>query len=1540
MKHFFLKSAAPRSGFLLFLLACLLHLSAAAEKNPSVVSDLLNRIGGSGTADRFVTEVDNSLAGDDGKDVFVLSYENGKPYIKGSSVLAVTTGINWYLNHTAHVNLTWNNLTTDLTSVSLPAPAEDGEKHTCSVDYRYYLNYCTFSYSMSTWTWERWEKEIDWMALHGINMPLQIVGLDAVWKDLLTQDLGYTSDEANNFIAGPCFQAWWGMNNLEGWGGPNPDWWYTRQKTLAGKILTRERALGMEPVLPGYSGMVPSDITSKKGYAANNQGNWCYFTRPYILDPNSTAFSEVAALYYKRLADVMGTSAYYSMDPFHEGANTDGIDVPTAYTKISEAMTAANSTAKWVIQFWQWSSEQYNVVSKVDQDKLIVLDLFSDAHTHFGEYNGRDAIYCALPNFGGRTGLFGRLTKIMTDFYTQKNSYSNVKGVGATPEAIEQVPVLYDALFELPWRASAPDVKEWLADYATARYGAVNANAQTAWEKVRNSALNCQTSLQGPQEAVVCARPALTVNMVSSWGGTEIFYNAHDVADAARLLLDEKSTLSGDNYDYDLTDFSRQALTDYAYYLLQGINSAATSGDQTAYATRRDAYLQLMLDLDDLLNTNSNFMLGRWTGMARAIATEGGGSATDADWLEYNNARTLISTWGNRDASESGGLRDYSYREWGGMMKDYYYPRWKAFFDNRDNGATLPDWYDNDHAWAVNSSLSYSSTPTGKTAEVAEQLFTKYFLPVTDPDGDSFQLYRHIATDSTSVWKYSALRGEKFTLSATLPDGVTATTGIDFNNDGVISEDEQADGLSITVPTAATIGSVKAKVEFSDGTSLCFKVALRDDVTTARTVTVTTADEAQGTAAIKGSTESSVTTTDDVTVQATAKAGYDFYRWTDADGNAVSTDNPYTYMGAAATTLTANFSVNKWGSPAEDLTDLGTVSSYGQYITSLTASNNGGDEVSLYSVSECPSTFVQTTSVATAAKGSEVKLHWVSAGGLNYCHLSAYADFNSDGDFDDDGELVAVVGEAQTSANSQLNDYTLSVLLPYDAAEGLTHIRLRFDGAWTDSQWDSSTKAMSADATATRFVYDVPVEVTAYSPTACTVTVKSNNESYGTVDANGQSNPYTYAVGEDVVLRAYPADGYVVSDWTDQHGRSVPASYRDGNFLRFKAPESGTYTCVFRLDAEIPEDEYVKTASALTETGYYRIETADESAWYKYISSESIGVESDGRLTANSSDDERSILRTGTDGKLVPELWKLTASGSGYTIANANTGCSMGQISSGTASSVQMCAITTDSQWFGVYTVADTETEGVFNITCSDHYLNAYEGGEASKLGSWDSDGTTGVHNCWKIQEVKHIPVTISATTGWASVCLPFPVYLPKSQLANFKVYYADNVETSRLLLHEITDGNIPANTGVLICYEGGKTSGDYTAYLVIDPTSSSTLSGNKLQGATAQRNGFAGGANYFLALNSVGKAAFLQSGDDFTHVPCNKAYLSAGDVPTTDAATTSQTLDFAFSSTGISAAILGDGASHRYYDTAGRRVLYPASGVFVREDGQRVFLR
>ncbi len=714
--------------FLYLICLFLLTFDVKAEViNPEAVTDFLNRILGQQTTDNgqqlIVTILDENLAQQ--PDTFIITSKDGKPCIKGNSISAITTGINWYLNHYANINISWSQLTIDnIEDYDFPLPEKE-ERRECSADYRYYLNYCTFSYSMSTWTWERWEKEIDWMALHGINMPLQIVGLDVVWKKLLTEYYNYTSEEANAFIAGPSFQAWWGMNNLEGWGGPNPDWWYKRQASLAKKICDRMRELGMQPVLPGFSGMVPSDFTEKTGISANSQGYWCGFTRPHILNPNSDDFKTMAANYYKVLAEVMGTSKYYSMDPFHEGANTSDIDVASAYKAIADAMFAANDDIdeKWVIQYWQWNSEQYYVLDQVNKSDLIILDLFSTAHTHFHEYKDHEAVYCMLPNFGGRSGFMGRFNGVIEGYFENKDSYPNIKGIGATPEAIGSVPVLYDILFELPWHEKKPDAEEWMRNYTISRYGVENEYAQQAWELLRNSALDCKTSLQGPHEAVVCARPSLTVDKVSSWGGTEIFYNPNDVREAARLLL--KADLSGENYNFDLIEISRQALMDYAYNLLKDIKKSYESSDAD-FDTKCKMFLTLINDIDKLLNTNENFMLGQWTQMSRAIADEVEGTTeSDKNWLELDNARTLITTWGDEVNANQGGLRDYSYRAWSGMLKDFYLPRWEYFFEN-DLQSPKEGWYAMERKWNLDKTLNYSDKPQGNTKKVLKKIWRRY----------------------------------------------------------------------------------------------------------------------------------------------------------------------------------------------------------------------------------------------------------------------------------------------------------------------------------------------------------------------------------------------------------------------------------------------------------------------------------------------------------------------------------------------------------------------------------------------------------------------------------------------------------------------------------------------------------------------------------------------------------------------------------------------------------------------------------------------
>ena len=148
---------------------------------------------------------------------------DGRISISADSPVNAAAGLNWYLKYYAGIHLSWNCMHADFPEILPPVPVP--ERRTTRSQYRYYLNYCTFSYSMAFWDWARWEQELDWMALHGINLCLAAVGSDALWLNVLRR-LGYSDSDAADFIAGPAFQAWWLMNNLEGWGGPNPSSWY------------------------------------------------------------------------------------------------------------------------------------------------------------------------------------------------------------------------------------------------------------------------------------------------------------------------------------------------------------------------------------------------------------------------------------------------------------------------------------------------------------------------------------------------------------------------------------------------------------------------------------------------------------------------------------------------------------------------------------------------------------------------------------------------------------------------------------------------------------------------------------------------------------------------------------------------------------------------------------------------------------------------------------------------------------------------------------------------------------------------------------------------------------------------------------------------------------------------------------------------------------------------------------------------------------------------------------------------------------------
>ncbi|WP_143307085.1 alpha-N-acetylglucosaminidase [Chitinophaga vietnamensis] len=612
-----------------------------------------------------------------GKDGFEISTAGGKVRIAASSASAAAAGLNWYLKYYCHRSM--SHMGDNLSPVS-PLPKVDGTLriHT-DFDYRYALNYCTISYTMSFYSWKDWEHELDWMALNGVNVMLATMGSEAIWQRTL-QDLGYNAEEVRAFVAGPGFTAWWLMGNLEGWGGPLTQGLIDRQVELEKKILARMRGLGIQPVLQGFYGMIPVNMKEKLHLSkVVQQGRWAGgFQRPDFLLPDDSSYARIAGTYYEELKKLYGSDIrFFAGDPFHEGGNTQGVDVTAAARGIQQAMQAHFPGATWVLQGWQ-ANPSSALLKGLDKSKVLVQELFGENTANWEKrqgYEGTPFIWCSVTNFGEKLGLYGKLQRFASEVYRAANGpYQQLmRGVGIMPEGIHNNPVIYDLQLELPWHQDSVDVKAWIKSYVRARYGVDNPAIQEAWQGLVATAYSSFPQYQeGPTESVFTARPTLEDRPVSTWGTRKRNY------DTAQFRLAVQRFLQAGNknptYIIDAIDFRRQVISNEGEAVYAAMVQAFKQKDKDAFRKTSARFLALMRQQDALLSSNSHFRLNTWTDAARAM-----GHTPAEQQLLVRNARTQITYWGPDNPDTE--LHEYANKEWGGLFREYYIPRWKKFID-------------------------------------------------------------------------------------------------------------------------------------------------------------------------------------------------------------------------------------------------------------------------------------------------------------------------------------------------------------------------------------------------------------------------------------------------------------------------------------------------------------------------------------------------------------------------------------------------------------------------------------------------------------------------------------------------------------------------------------------------------------------------------------------------------------------------------------------------------------------------------------------
>lgn len=674
---------------------------------------------------------------DSQKDVFQIESSNGKIVISGDNYISMAVGLNYYLKNYCHTYISWYAADKIKFPEKFPVVPNKIQK-TAKVNNRFFLNYCTFGYTMPWWKWNDWERFIDWMALNGVNLPLAITGQESIWYEVW-KEYGMSDEQIRSYFTGPAHLPWHRMSNLDKWGGPLPKSWLEFQRDLQTKILKRERELGMKPVLPAFSGHVPEALKKVRPEAKISQlSSWGGFPdeyRSFFLDPLDPLFKEIQQKFLTKQTQLYGTNHFYGADPFNEVAppSWEPEYLSTVSSTIYNSMKAVDPDATWLQMSWifyfeheNWTNERIKaMLSAVPQDKMVLLDYYGENKEVWkmtDSFFGKPFIWCYLGNFGGNTMLAGNIDEVEARIENAFSQNKNMWGIGSTLEAFDVNPLMYEFVFDKVWSDGKTNVTQWIQKWADLRYGNIEETNRKAWEILHRKIYKTPAKLG--QATLTNARPSLTGS--GNWTtDSTIDYDNKDLFRAWELLLKNPSYTS--SYQYDIVNVGRQVLGNHFTVLRNDFTQNYESKDLVKMKENSAKMLELLDDMERLLATHSSFLAGKWINDAKIL---GGKNAQEQNYYQHN-AKNIITTWGMGAQS----LNDYANRSWAGLTKGFYKKRWEMFindvmasvqqnktFDEKafNEKVTKFEW-----GW-TQSYETYNARPKGNAVKIATELINKY----------------------------------------------------------------------------------------------------------------------------------------------------------------------------------------------------------------------------------------------------------------------------------------------------------------------------------------------------------------------------------------------------------------------------------------------------------------------------------------------------------------------------------------------------------------------------------------------------------------------------------------------------------------------------------------------------------------------------------------------------------------------------------------------------------------------------------------------
>ena len=275
-----------------------------------------------------------------------------------------------------------------------------------------------------------------------------------------------------------------------------------KQKELTIKIYKRCKQLGIEIILPSFSGHLPDKMSKLYPNSQFYDGSmWFGFerinSRLTFLDPRDKLYIEIGHKYQMILYETFNEydinlnnqfdNLYLWLDQYNE--LDPNSNEPNELTKIGEAQYQSmnlnnkiNDKIKWVIQGWMfyhlrsfWSNENIKAYfDKINSDNILILDLIAEKGSAARITNGffnHSYIWCLLHNFGGDIGIGGNFNQIFESLKLHDNI--NLKGIGISMEGINHNIILFHSVLYHSFMINNKPIKKknFLKQFILSRYG-------------------------------------------------------------------------------------------------------------------------------------------------------------------------------------------------------------------------------------------------------------------------------------------------------------------------------------------------------------------------------------------------------------------------------------------------------------------------------------------------------------------------------------------------------------------------------------------------------------------------------------------------------------------------------------------------------------------------------------------------------------------------------------------------------------------------------------------------------------------------------------------------------------------------------------------------------------------------------------------------------------------------------------------------------------------------------------------------------------